>query len=615
MARIKEECIARIKDSTDIVELLGRYLQLRRSGNGWTACCPFHNEKTPSFHVNPARQIFKCFGCGVGGDAVKFLMMFENLDYPTALRRIADMNGIAVIEEEENPEMARMRRLRSRVIEANQLAADYYHRMLCRNQAASHVREYLKKRGFNIDAAKAWQLGWAPPAFGELQQLAASKNLDAKLLFEAYLLGNGRSGKYPVFRDRLMFPIHNVRGEVVGFSGRVMQDDQDPRKYVNTAETVAFRKGEQLFGLHKATGHIGKADMTVVVCEGQLDVIACHEKADIRNAVAGLGTAFTDEHALILRKYAKKAILCYDSDNAGIKASEKTYRKLAQAGLEVHMAALPAGEDPDSLINTQGADALRQAIATARPYLEARVGCELQMGAGRMENRASLIARMADLAAEIKDSNRRDVAVVDLATRLNTGMDELRGTVNEIIRARKAAPVASRIQSLQQEWAVPSEDNGYAEEEYEPVTPVIPVRLHPTMRGFISMAAGNAEIQQLLVERIEELQEPIRHLSGGEILQRLLETLPAPGNNEAWQQFLSLLTPEQSSGMRDISNAILELPHPREIVDQACARAARDSVSARIDILRARIRANDVSEQEALQILAEITTLQQLLNN
>lgn len=614
MARIKEECIARIKDSTDIVELLGRYLQLRRSGNGWTACCPFHNEKTPSFHVNPARQIFKCFGCGVGGDAVKFLMMFENLDYPTALRRIADMNGIAVIEEEENPEMARMRRLRSRVIEANQLATEYYHRMLCRNQAAAHVREYLKKRGFNIESAKAWQLGWAPPAFGELQQLAASKNIDTKLLSEAYLIGNGRNGKYPVFRDRLMFPIHNVRGEVVGFSGRVMQDDQDPRKYVNTAETVAFRKGEQLFGLHKATGHIGKADMTVVVCEGQLDVIACHEKADIRNAVAGLGTAFTDEHATILRKYAKKAILCYDSDNAGIKASEKTYRKLAQAGLEVYMASLPAGEDPDSLINAQGPDALRRAIAEARPYLEARMTRELQMGAGRTENRASLISRMADLAAEIKDSNRRDVAVVDLATRLNTGMDDLRGTVNEIIRTRRNAPAAHQAPE-QVHWGDGPANESYLAEDGEPAAPVVPVRLHPTMRGLISMAAGNTEIQQLLVERIEELQEPIRYLSGGEILQRLLEVLPPPGNPQAWQCFTSKLTPEQEAGIREIHHDELHLPEPQAVVDQACARAARDSVSARIDILRARIRGNDVSAEEALKILAETTALQQLLNN
>ncbi len=617
MARITEECVARIKDSTDIVELLGRYLQLRRSGNGWTACCPFHNEKTPSFHVNPARQIFKCFGCGVGGDAVKFLMMFENLDYPTALRRIADMNGIAVVEEEENPEVARMRRLRSRVVEANQLAADYYHRMLCRNKEADHVRDYLKKRGFNIDAAKAWQLGWAPPNFRDFQQLAASKNLDARLLTEAYLLGNGRSGSYPVFRDRLMFPIHNVRGEVVGFSGRIMQEDQDPRKYVNTAETVAFRKGEQLFGLHKATGHIAKAEMTVVVCEGQLDVIACHEKADLRHAVAGLGTAFTDEHATILRKYAKKAILCYDSDNAGIKASEKTYRKLAQAGLEVYMATLPAGEDPDSLINTQGAEVLRQCIADARPYLEARISRELQAGGGRSEHRATLISRMADLAAEIKDTNRRDVAIVDMATRLNTGLDDLRNTVTEILKARKNAPAARPASSDTRPWddaefeEAGPEAPGYAEER----VPVVPIRLHPTIRGIVSLAAGSVEAQHLFVERIEELQEPIRHLSGGEVLQRLLEQLPRPGSAEAWAQFLDKLTPEQAAGMQGISNEELHLPFAQTAVEQACERAARDSVTARIDILRARIRANDVSEQEALSILAETTALQQLLSS
>ena len=442
MARITQECVARIKDSADIVELLGKYLQLRRAGNSWKACCPFHSEKTPSFHVNPARQTFHCFGCGVGGDALKFIMMFENLDYPTALRRLADMNGIPVIEEEENPEMARQRRMRARVVEANTLATDYYHRKLCRDAGAAHVREYLKKRGFGIEIARAWQLGWAPPEFGELAQIARSRNMDDRLLAEAYLLGRGQRGLYPVFRARLMFPIHNVRGEVVGFSGRIIVEGQDPRKYVNTADTAAFHKGELLFGLYKATGPIGKAGMCVVVCEGQLDVIACHEKADIRNAVAGLGTAFTDEHARILRKYAKKAILCYDGDNAGIKASEKTFRKLAAAGLEVYHASLPAGEDPDSLIGSRGPEALREAIDTARPYLEVRVGQELTLIQGDANARAALIPRMADLAAEITDRNRRDVAVADLATRLNTGLESLRESVEGIIRSRKTSPQA-----------------------------------------------------------------------------------------------------------------------------------------------------------------------------
>lgn len=610
MARITEECVARIKDSTDIVELIGRYIQLRRAGNSWKACCPFHNEKTPSFHINPARQSFHCFGCGVGGDAVKFLMMFENLDYPTALRRIADMNGVAVIEEAENPEMARLRRLRGRVVELNSLATDYFHRKLCRDRAADHVRAYLKKRQINIDTAKAWQLGWAPADARELIQLAAQSNMDTRLMTDAYLLHNGRSGAYPVFKDRLMFPIHNVRGEVVGFSGRVMAEDQDPRKYVNTGDTVAFHKGELLFGLFKATGPIAKAGMCVVVCEGQLDVIACHEKADIRNAVAGLGTAFTENHANILRKYAKKAVLCYDGDNAGIKASEKTFRKLAQAGLDVYHASLPPGEDPDSLICSKGPEALREAIENARPYLEVRVGQELEMVRGDANARAALIPRMADLAAEITDRNRRDVAVVDLATRLNTGLDALRATVEEIIRARKDAPPSY---ARQEENDYISEEDAW-EKEPEEERPIIPIPLHTTIRGLLTIAAGNAEAQHMLVDRIEELQESIRLLSGGAILQRLLECLPTPGDSESWRDYMESLQPEQQAAMRDFSNEKLDIPNIADYVEQACDRAARDAIKAQIDQHKARIHGGTLSAEEAIALVQECNELQKLLN-
>ncbi len=615
MPRITQECVARIKDSTDIVELVGRFLQLRRAGNAWKACCPFHNEKTPSFSVNPARQTFHCFGCGVGGDAVKFLMMFENLDYPTALRRIADMNGVPVIEEEENPEMARRRRMRSRVVEVNQLATDYYHRQLCRNREAGHAREYLKKRGFDIEIARAWQLGWAPPDFRDFARQAGAANVDERLLTEAYLLGRGQRGLYPVFRNRLMFPIHNVRGEVVGFSGRVLEGDTDPRKYVNTAETIAFRKGELLFGLFKATGAIAKADMTVVVCEGQLDVIACHEKADVRNAVAGLGTAFTDDHAKMLRKYAKRAILCYDGDNAGIKASEKTYRKLAQAGMEVAYAQLPPGEDPDSLIQSQGAEALKKALEEARPYLEVRAGHELRLAQGDSNARAALIPRMADLAAEITDPNRRDVAIVDLATRLNTGLENLRTTVSDISRARKDTPAPTR-QEEDDYYSEEDEENNSAEQN--PArgsrTPVIAIRLHPGIRGLLQLAATNAEAQHLLVERIEELQEPIKNLSGGLLLQRLLECLPAPGDDAAWQAYADSLPPEQQAALKDVAHAPVPMDAPAPFVDQACERAARDTVQARIDQLRSRLRAGDLSMEESLALMQETSELQKMLN-
>ncbi len=612
MARITQECVARIKDSADIVELLGKYLQLRRAGNSWKACCPFHSEKTPSFHVNPARQTFHCFGCGVGGDALKFIMMFENLDYPTALRRLADMNGIPVIEEEENPEMARQRRIRARVVEANTLATEYYHRKLCRDAGAAHVREYLKQRGFGIEIARAWQLGWAPPDFRELEQLARSRSMDDRLLAEAYLLGRGQRGLYPVFRDRLMFPIHNVRGEVVGFSGRVIRADQDPRKYVNTADTAAFHKGELLFGLYKATGPIGKAGMCVVVCEGQLDVIACHEKADIRNAVAGLGTAFTDEHARILRKYAKKAILCYDGDNAGIKASEKTFRKLAAAGLEVYHACLPPGEDPDSLIGSSGPEALREAIDSARPYLEVRVGQELALIQGDANARAALIPRMADLAAEITDRNRRDVAVADLATRLNTGLEGLRETVEGIIRARKDSPQSA---TAEPQWEPGGEEDFSSEPMQEAPRRVIPITLHNAIRDTIFLAAVSAEAQALLLERIEELQEPIHWLSGGVVLQRFMEVLPIPGNLQSWQDFLEKLPPEQSSALRSMDPTPVDIPNIMSTVETTCSNAALAALKAHVDQLRSRINTPGISWQDAAPLMEEMNELQKLINS
>lgn len=611
MARITQECVARIKDSADIVELLGKYLQLRRAGNSWKACCPFHSEKTPSFHVNPARQTFHCFGCGVGGDALKFIMMFENLDYPTALRRLADMNGIPVIEEEENPEMARQRRMRARVVEANTLATEYYHRKLCRDAGAAHVREYLKQRGFGIEIARAWQLGWAPPDFRELEQLARSRSMDDRLLAEAYLLGRGQRGLYPVFRDRLMFPIHNVRGEVVGFSGRIIRADQDPRKYVNTADTAAFHKGELLFGLYKATGPIGKAGMCVVVCEGQLDVIACHEKADIRNAVAGLGTAFTDEHAKILRKYAKKAILCYDGDNAGIKASEKTFRKLAAAGLEVYHASLPAGEDPDSLIGSKGPEALREAIDSARPYLEVRAGQELALIQGDANARAALIPRMADLAAEITDRNRRDVAIADLATRLNTGLEGLRESVEGIIRSRKESPQAAPSEP---QWEMDEGESFSPAAAPEAPRRVIPITLHHAIRDTIFLAAVNKEAQTLLLERIEELQEPIRWLSGGVVLQRFMEFLPTPGQQDSWHAFLAQLPAEQSAALSSMDTTPVEIADIASTVETTCSHAALAALKAHVDQLRSQINKPGISWQEAAPLMEEMNELQKLIN-
>lgn len=637
MGRITPECEARIKEAGDIVDTLGRYITLRRAGSAWKACCPFHQEKTPSFHINPARQSFHCFGCGVGGDAIKFLMLFENLSYPDSLRRLADMNGVAIIEQEESPEHGRRRRMRGLVIEANRLAMEFYHLKLCRAPEASHVRDYLKKRGINIAMARAWKLGWAPPQFQAFAQLARKSNIGEEQLAEANLLGRGQSGLYPVFRDRLMFPIMNIRGEVLGFSGRVMDDSQDPRKYVNTSDTMAFHKSEILFGLNKATAAIGKQDMTVVLCEGQIDVIACHEKAEIRNAVAGLGTAFTDEHAQMLRKYAKRAVLCYDGDSAGIKASEKAFRKLASVGIEVQLAVLPKGEDPDSLIEGHGASALQEIIKNARSYLETRCAQEIKTVGNDGAKRAKLISAMANLSAEIADANRRDIALVDLATRLHTGLDMFRQMVGDEITQNKRAAEKSQQNAHKFEQRSNSksinssvsytdypeypEDEDF-DESYPPdmassipnSAPVRADKIHPAIAGLLSLARHSDRALNLLLERIEELQAAIKSLPGGAILQCYFEALPKKNDHESWSRFTSRLSPSQNATLAKIEQVPSKLEQIEHFVEQACERASRIAVQQEIDILRSRIYNPELSEKEKLDTLQQISEFQRLLN-
>ncbi len=605
MSRITAECEARIKQSVDIVDLLGRYIEVRRAGTAWKACCPFHQEKTPSFHINPARQSYHCFGCGVGGDGIKFLMEFENLSYPDALRRLADLSGIPIIEEEENPEVARRRKQRQRVVQLNNLAADYYHRLLCRSPEAAHVREYLKKRQINIEMARAWKLGWAPRGFDDFARYAASQNFNQQQMADAYLLGKGDRGYYPVFRDRLMFPIMNVRGEVVGFSGRVMNEDGDPRKYVNTAETAAFRKSELLFGLNKATSAIGKRDMTVLLCEGQIDVIACHEKADLRHAVAALGTAFTDEHAAMLRKYAKRAVLCYDGDNAGINAAEKTYRRLAAAGIEVFQACLPLGEDPDSLIENKGAQQLSDLVAQARPYLESRCAQELPRIGSDASAKAQFIAQLIELVADITDETRRDIAIVDIATRTHTGIEMLRERVADILQARKKQPQSSRRQSNEAE---------FSPESIAMSAPVVQaVKMHPSIRGLLQLAILDVTTQRMLVERIEDLHEVMQELEGGQLLLRFFEVLPSPGDEKEWQAYIAMLRPEEAAALDGLDRTVIEIENPVDHCALACEKAARTLILRKIDTLKAQLYNPDLSTQLQQEYLSEIAELRLML--
>jgi len=368
MGRIPEDVIQKVIDATDIVDLIGSHVQLKRAGSTFKGLCPFHNEKTPSFNVSPSRQNYKCFGCGEGGSAIGWLMSYENLPFVDAVKKLADRANIIIREEVEDPQADKLRRRRSQLVDLNNKTARFYHQLAMSHPDAEHVREYLKSRGFDKELCERWLIGWAPADPNVYFDWVKQQGFKGRDLVTAGMAAqkdenDPRRGLYLRLKDRLMFPIHNDYGDVLGFSGRQLRHDPKSGKYINTPETPLFKKSKIIFGLDRARKPMRDAKYALI-CEGQIDVIACHE-AGLTHAVAGLGTAFTDEHAKLLKRFTDKVILCYDADAAGIKASSRAFKELAGAGISVRYAQMPPGDDPDTYIQAQGAEKFRALIEQA----------------------------------------------------------------------------------------------------------------------------------------------------------------------------------------------------------------------------------------------------------
>jgi DNA primase len=415
MPRISEDTIQRVAAASDVVDVIGSYLQLKRAGANWKGLCPFHNEKTPSLHVNPARQTFKCFGCGEGGSVFRFITQYENVDFPTAVRRLAARAGIPIAEESEGDQARRGEK--DRLLALHRDAAAWFHENLMRQKFAAPAREYLKGRGFSSEVAGRWRLGYAPESWDGLIGLLRSKKYSNEEIVRSGLVSvkdEAGARPYDRFRNRVMFPICNDFGEVIGFSGRTLGDD--PAKYVNSPETPIFTKGRVLFGLEKSKRAIIDAN-EAVVCEGQLDMIAAFE-AGVQNVTAPQGTAFTPQQARLLRRFAESVVLCFDSDAAGRKAVERSLPALLAVGLTVRVARVPAGEDPDSLVRKHGADALRAVIAEARDYFEDAMAEELVPGATPRQ-RANLARKLAGFVRLIDDLALREAVTARVRARLS----------------------------------------------------------------------------------------------------------------------------------------------------------------------------------------------------
>jgi len=359
----------RIRAASDIVDIIGSYLPLKKAGANFVALCPFHKEKTPSFNVNPHRQIFHCFGCHKGGDVFTFVKEYENIGFMDAVRRLAERAKIP-IEFEQTPGEQQSRHLKDQLLQIHEQITQRWQNCLINEAAGQLARDYLAKRGVSPEAVKLFRLGAAPEAWDDTVNWAKSKNHDFALVEKAGLILRKEGGEhyYDRFRSRLIFPICDEQGRVIGFSGRVLAGDEKTAKYVNSPETPIFTKSRVFFGLDKSKRAILDAGFAIV-CEGQLDLIACF-MAGVQNVVAPQGTAFTADHARILKRYVDEVVLCFDSDEAGQNAAVRSLDHLLASGLAVRVAVVPAPHDPDSFIKANGGEAFRKLLEGAEGFFD-----------------------------------------------------------------------------------------------------------------------------------------------------------------------------------------------------------------------------------------------------
>jgi DNA primase len=439
----------RVRDAVDMLALVSTRTELRRAGvNSYFGRCPFHDERTGSFHVRPEEKHYHCFGCQLSGDPFDFAMESEGLDFRGALESLADRFGVTLEVEDEDPAAAAKRQRRDRLHALLERAAGYYARYLWDSGEAARARDYLARRGLDEATLKTFRVGYAPSAWDRMLLASRQAGFTEEELLAAGLVQRStkqRGSVYDRFRERIMFPLADARGRVVGFGARAMRDNQPP-KYLNTSEGEVFHKGSQLFGIDLARRHAARAG-SIVLAEGYTDVIALHQ-AGIQNAVGVMGTSLTDEQASELERTARTLVLALDADGAGQEAMLRAARIAAGRNLELRVVPLPEGSDPADLIAQDGAEAVRSRVARSVPFVSFHVDRILdQASLGDAEGKDRALAELGPVLAPLAPSVLREELVRRIAGRLDLS-DGLAATLLEAAGTADggsaAAPAATR---------------------------------------------------------------------------------------------------------------------------------------------------------------------------
>lgn len=592
---IPSETIEQIAAGNDIVEVIGSYFPLKRAGANFKALCPFHQEKTPSFTVSPSRQTFHCFGCGAGGSVFRFVMEYEHVDFPAAVRKLAARAGISIVEQRGAADENRQYETRRKLLRLHAEAAEWFHENLTKREIGEPARKYLKQRGISGEIAKRWQLGYASDEWDAFGSWARGKGYDVRELVASGLVKTKDDDQtsnlsartsYDRFRGRIMFPICNDVGEVIAFSGRLLKDEEGAAKYLNSPETPLFRKGNVLFGLHKSKRALIEANCAIV-CEGQLDLISLFE-AGITNVVAPQGTAFTENQARILKRFVNEVVLCFDSDAAGTKAAERSLDALLENDFIVRVVELPLGEDPDSLVRRDGKEQFDERVANARDFFDYWIDREIasvdltSMGAKiqAARNLATTVSRLHDplLRGEVvnKASARLGVAPADFESLLAKHARASGGPVNSSTTETRAA-------------ASPPHD----------------------IAMLCLLALRDADGRNFL--HAQRWREILDQVPDTDILIRILDSELDPDDTASLNAFMATLSPEEE---RLISSWLMQkMPATTEtMVEKWWLGICRSAVRRRLETAKSQLKIPGLSAGQELNLQKQILDLQEQLH-
>ena len=446
-----DEVIEEVRSSNNIVDIIGGYVRLQKKGSSYFGLCPFHNEKSPSFSVSPNKQMYYCFGCGAGGNVFTFIMEYENQTFPEAVKILADRAGIALPEAELTEEQKRERNKRQLLLEINKTAANYFYYQLNGDQG-QQAREYLENRRLSKETQIHFGLGYASKYSNDLYLYLKKKGYQDQILKETGLLTyDEKRGAHDKFWNRVMFPIMDVNNRVIGFGGRVMGDGTP--KYLNSPETMLFDKSRNLHGLNYART---SRKPYMIICEGYMDVIAMHQ-AGFTNAVASLGTAFTAQHSVLLKRYTQEVRLAYDSDGAGQKAALRAIPILKSAGINVRVIHMDPYKDPDEFIKNLGTEAFQERIDAAESSFMFEISVlEKNYKQSDPEGRASFMKAMARRLLEFPQELERNIYIDAIAGRYGIASEELKRMVNSFGASMSREQVEAAIYQQQEREEMPA---------------------------------------------------------------------------------------------------------------------------------------------------------------